>query len=126
VSFILGVDSATQSAGALDGELDPLKGMYWTWQSGYIHFKLEGMIRQADGNEQKITLHLGGYRSPNNSIQKISLLSSESLSAVTLELDLIDLIENVLSSHRFHIMSPGKDAVEFSEIISHAFKFKSR
>ncbi len=42
VRFSIGIDSATNTAGVLGGDLDPTKGMYWTWQSGYINFKLEG------------------------------------------------------------------------------------
>ena len=42
LQFQVGIDSATNSAGALGGDLDPTKGMYWTWQNGYINFKLEG------------------------------------------------------------------------------------
>ena len=43
ISFQVGVDSSTTLSGALGGDLDPTKGMYWTWQTGYIHFKLEGI-----------------------------------------------------------------------------------
>ena len=43
VKFNLGIDSITNVSGAMGGDLDPTKGMYWTWQSGYINFKLEGI-----------------------------------------------------------------------------------
>lgn len=122
LSFKLGIDSAIQSSGALEGELDPLKGMYWTWQSGYIHFKLEGMIHEADGKTKNIILHLGGYRSPNNSVKKVDLLSQHLHRHFSLELDLSDLIQQIISNNIFHIMSPGKEAVELSELISQSFK----
>lgn len=126
LSFKLGIDSAIQSSGALEGELDPLKGMYWTWQSGYIHFKLEGMINEADGKTKNIILHLGGYRSPNNSVKKVDLLSQHLHRNISLELDLSDLIQQVISNNIFHIMSPGKEAVELSELISQSFKIHNR
>jgi hypothetical protein len=31
VKFQLGIDSITNVSGALGGDLDPTKGMYWTW-----------------------------------------------------------------------------------------------
>ena len=42
IQFDLGTDSLTNVSGAFGGDLDPVKGMYWTWNSGYINFKLEG------------------------------------------------------------------------------------
>jgi len=44
INFQLGVDSLTNESGARGGDLDPTKGMYWSWQSGYINFKLEGSL----------------------------------------------------------------------------------
>jgi hypothetical protein len=42
IAFSIGIDSLTNNQGALTDDLDPQNGMYWTWQSGYINFKLEG------------------------------------------------------------------------------------
>ena len=42
IRFNIGVDSLTNVSGIFEGDLDPANGMYWTWQSGYINFKLEG------------------------------------------------------------------------------------
>lgn len=44
LKFNLGIDSLTNVSGAMGGDLDPTNGMYWTWQSGYINFKLEGKV----------------------------------------------------------------------------------
>ncbi len=33
VQFQLGIDSPTSVSGAMGGDLDPTKGMYWTWNS---------------------------------------------------------------------------------------------
>jgi hypothetical protein len=45
IQFNLGLDSLTNVSGALGGDLDPTKGMYWTWQNGYVNFKLQGSFR---------------------------------------------------------------------------------
>ena len=47
LKFVLGVDDSTSAQGIGEGPLDPIKGMYWTWQSGYINFKLEGVSNQC-------------------------------------------------------------------------------
>lgn len=73
LQFTLGVDSALNCSGAQDGDLDPLKGMFWTWNSGYIFFKLEGYSPASTGSLGRIEHHIGGYRSPFNAARKIVL-----------------------------------------------------
>lgn len=60
IDFLIGVDAARNGKGVQSGSLDPVNGMFWTWSSGYIFFKLEGLT--ADGRE--ITWHLGGRGEP--------------------------------------------------------------
>lgn len=70
VSFILGVDSMRsrsdlkERTGVLDVSGGMLEGMYWTWNSGYIFFKLEGISDQAKPDmtgQHKFRYHIGGY-----------------------------------------------------------------
>ena len=42
VHFLLGVDSLKNVSGIQTGNLDPSKGMFWTWNTGYVMAKLEG------------------------------------------------------------------------------------
>lgn len=42
IHFLLGVDSVDQTSGAQTGALDPVRGMFWTWNTGYLSFKIEG------------------------------------------------------------------------------------
>ena len=74
ISFMLGVDSALNCSGAQDGALDPLNGMFWTWNSGYIFFKLEGYSPSSTADMQRIEHHVGGYRYPNNVAKSIRLI----------------------------------------------------
>jgi hypothetical protein len=62
--FTLGVDSLLNCSGAQDGALDPLNGMFWTWNSGYIFFKLEGSSPASVADLHRIEHHIGGYRGP--------------------------------------------------------------
>lgn len=60
--FLLGVDSLANVSGAQTGALDPLNDMFWTWNSGYIFFKLEGESPQSGADLHRIEHHLGGFR----------------------------------------------------------------
>jgi hypothetical protein len=60
VEMMLGVDSLRSGSGAQTGALDPAKGMFWSWNSGYIMVKVEGNApTAADGS---FAFHLGGYK----------------------------------------------------------------
>jgi hypothetical protein len=50
-----GVDNVNNSSGTQDGDLDPGKGMFWTWNSGYIFFKHEGKWNGS----QPLLFHMG-------------------------------------------------------------------
>lgn len=59
IGFTLGVDAARNHAGAQTGALDPVRGMFWTWNSGYIFLKLEGQSPASPAPEQAYEYHLG-------------------------------------------------------------------
>ena len=73
ISFLLGVDSIRNVSGIQTGALDPLKGMFWTWNSGYIMAKLEGSSASSKIAGHSFTYHIGGFRQPMNTIRVISL-----------------------------------------------------
>ena len=58
ITFLLGVDSLLNVSGALGGDLDPTKGMYWAWNSGYINLKLEGSTPLSPYPKGVFELHL--------------------------------------------------------------------
>jgi hypothetical protein len=67
ISFTIGVDSlrSTMDISKRQGVLDPAQGhdgMYWTWNSGYIFFKMEGISPAAPVDQaHKFYYHIGGY-----------------------------------------------------------------
>ena len=65
IAFMLGVDSARNVSGAQTGDLDPAKGMFWTWSSGYIMFKLEGTSPTSGATNKSLTYHIGGFSGAN-------------------------------------------------------------
>jgi hypothetical protein len=61
----LGIDPELQMASDFKGALDPINGMYWTWNSGYIQLKCTGdLISMATKQEKHFELHLGGMQAP--------------------------------------------------------------
>lgn len=64
IEFLIGVDSARNSAGVQSGALDPAQGMFWTWNTGYIFFKLEGHSPESSASNQIVEYHIGGSREP--------------------------------------------------------------
>lgn len=73
MSFIIGVDSVRNFSGAQTGALDPLHGMFWTWNSGYIMAKLEGHSSFASTLGNMVEYHIGGFSGEQNVIKKITL-----------------------------------------------------
>ncbi len=73
INFIIGVDSSRNVSGAQTGALDPTNGMFWTWNTGYIFAKLEGRSPASPAPFQKLTHHIGGFRTGENAIRKVSL-----------------------------------------------------
>jgi hypothetical protein len=112
VAFLVGIDSLIQSAGALGGDLDPVHGMYWTWQSGYIHVKVETRTSKLEGESHSIICHLGGYSAPFNSNRQTGFrLNSQMHHTINLD--------QFLGSESFSqvrkIMSPSLTANKLSD-----------
>ena len=62
----MGVDSARNVSGAQEGALDPANGMFWSWNSGYIMIKAEGLSPQGTGGS--FTYHLGGFSGSDKAV----------------------------------------------------------
>lgn len=120
LKFNLGIDSATNVSGAMGGDLDPTKGMYWTWQSGYINFKLEGTSPLCTTRNKEFQFHLGGYQKPNYCLQTLSFPINDT-SKIDLKLDVQKILEQVDLPRTNHIMSPSAEAVLISKIVANAF-----
>lgn len=73
INFLLGVDSIRNVSGIQTGVLDPLQGMFWTWNSGYIMAKLEGTSDSSHIAGQAFTYHIGGFKGETNTNRYITL-----------------------------------------------------
>jgi hypothetical protein len=120
IKFNLGIDSVTNTKGAMGGDLDPTKGMYWAWHSGYINFKLEGTSNLCNTRNNSFEFHLGGFSYPNNSLQTIQLDFSN-MSAIVVNVDVAKFLAEVGLDKTNMIMTPSKTAVELSKKIASIF-----
>lgn len=82
IQFLLGVDSIRNVSGIQTGALDPMKGMFWTWNSGYIMAKLEGTSESSTIGGHYFTYHIGGFKGENNVLKTITLLIPETKESV--------------------------------------------
>ncbi|MEL7531033.1 MAG: MbnP family protein [Bacteroidota bacterium] len=121
IRFQLGIDSATNVSGAMGGDLDPTKGMYWSWNTGYINFKLEGKSPLASSPKQRFVYHLGGYLPPFASVQKVQL-ACEPQAEILLGLDLYPFLQAVELGEQPLLMSPGEQCVQLSATVASLFK----
>lgn len=79
VSFQLGVDSALNVSGAQQGDLSPSKGMFWSWNSGYIMLKFEGSSPVSTASNKGLVFHVGGF----GGINKVQRTITVNLSSTT-------------------------------------------
>ncbi len=122
--FLVGIDSATNSSGALDGDLDPTKGMYWSWQSGYINIKIEGAKTSEDSEKAEFQFHLGGYLPPNLAAQIVNI-DVANTDSIQLEVDLEQFLKSIDLKARQRVMSPSAEALILSGEFSNSIHLKN-
>lgn len=125
IIFNIGIDSLTNTSGAMTGDLDPIKGMYWAWQSGYINMKIEGKSSscnpETSGRKNEFQFHIGGYLKPYYAMQTIEINSNQNGNInsninenVNIGIDLNDFFSNIQLSKTNSVMIPGKYAMELA------------
>ncbi len=89
LEFNLGVDSLHNHTGDQAGDLDPLYGMIWTWNTGYIFFKQEGYFTSStSGTQQPLIYHYGTDRALAPITLPIELHVEGNKSVIQLQFDL--------------------------------------
>lgn len=110
ISFIIGVDSLRNFAGAQTGALDPAKGMFWSWNSGYIFVKLEGVSPRSASKKNRLTFHIGGAKYPDNTIRSFSKPFDKTLKIGAGTQTGIELIADAAALFK------GKTTIDFSKL----------
>lgn len=137
ISFLLGVDSIYNCSGAQSGALDPMNDMFWTWNSGYIFFKLEGTSSASAADLNRIEHHIGGYKAGNNAAQKIQLIFPENKPCLINENKVTEILvelnldqywngkEKIIISQLPLCMIPGAEALKIAGNFPGLFSIKS-
>jgi hypothetical protein len=120
VTFNIGIDSLTSVSGALNGDLDPTKGMYWAWQSGYINMKIEGKSPSCATRKNEFHFHLGGYRQPFYTLRNVEFNINDN-SNITIGIDLAKFFDTIDLSETNSVMIPGKTAMQLSDDVAKLF-----
>lgn len=120
--FNIGVDESLNTSGANSGDLDPAKGMFWSWQSGYINFKIEGVSPSCKTRKNKFQFHIGGYQKPYETIQavvfKLDILKN---SRLKINLDVSQFFKSIKLSSKNQIMIPGEEASNTADRLPQLF-----
>lgn len=100
MKVLMGVDSTHNVSGAQSGDLDPLYGMFWTWNTGYIMSKIEGRFKKAGGEDAFMSFHLGGFKGSFSVLREVTLpfpqelkVNGTAAATVTLKSDILKWFE---------------------------------
>jgi hypothetical protein len=124
IEFTLGVDTKTSAGGIGEGVLDPINGMYWTWQSGYINFKMEGVSDKSPARKNRFQLHLGGFKKPYVSAQTVAFSIKQFTADQSVYFDLKKFMNGVNLKKQHTIMSPSKESIVLSRLAKSCFYVK--
>lgn len=113
IFFDIGIDSISNYNAAFTKALDPINGMYWTWQSGFINFKIEGKIN----SKNNIEYHIGGFAYPNNALQKLAFAVPKNENNIFVNIDLYNFFNSIEKNFPYAIMSPNANAVAISRLL---------
>lgn len=141
ISFMIGVDSLLNCTGAQSGALDPVYGMFWTWNSGYIMVKLEGTSPSSYLPGHMIEFHIGGYRAPHITQRWVTLPLSgmitarpprqyqsspqDFISIIRVSADIYTLLNGISFHQLAGFMTPGSAADRIADNYQHMFSVKN-
>jgi len=120
VDFFVGIDSLTNVSGVMGGDLDPIKGMYWAWNTGYINFKLEGKCASVPSPRKTFEFHIGGYLPPYQTLQTVSIRTQER-ETIKVKVALDQFLNAIDLSKSYKVMSPGEEAQHLSTLLTKMF-----
>ena len=121
VQIFFGVDSFWQVSNSWEGDLDPLNGMYWDWQNGYIDYKVEGVSLCSGEIKHTVQYHLGGLQGGHSTRQFIDISGLQH--HVHLTWRAADFFsDSLLKDHPIE-MTPGFQAVQLSKRFKSAFSW---
>lgn len=132
ITYMIGVDETRNTSGAQTGALSPSEGMFWSWTTGYIFIKAEGMSPVAPFGQ--FMYHIGGFQGAENAIRTTNLSFGGNMLSVK-EGSKAGVNIKVNSARFWHggisladisaIHMPGQNAVTIADNFIGAFTFDS-
>ena len=123
LNFTIGVDSLANVSGAQSGDLDPIKGMYWAWNTGYINAKIEGKSSSCKSLKNVFEFHIGGYLPPFNALRKVQLpIKNVESNVLNIEADVDKWLSNIKLSETNSVLLPNKMAMTVADNYAQMFK----
>jgi len=102
IAFDLGLDKTHNSSMGFEGDLDPAWGMYWTWNTGYVFFRMMGRNPRT---QEGYSLDLGG---DNNLPHLVLSLTDFKVKSVMPQLGIhMDLNEIFQSPSNYSFVNDG-------------------
>jgi len=126
IDFLLGTDSLCNVSGILEGALDPINGMYWAWNSGYINLKSEGLYRDSTGKEFPFEFHIGGYAAPNETARSLSFPFDPKNGIPQLIMHMDHWLKFAFEKGLYSLMIPGKISAELATKVQDSFQLSYR
>jgi hypothetical protein len=129
ISFLVGIDSALHCSGAQSGALDPLNDMFWTWNNGYVNFKLEGKSASSSADNNRIEQHIGGYKGEYKTMRKVFLPIDEKYflknNAITIQMNLNEYWNGIKIAETPVIATAGALAKKVADNFTKMFTLKN-
>lgn len=125
VRFNIGIDSTSSVSGALSGDLDATKGMYWAWQSGYINMKIEGKSTSCKTRKNAFQFHIGGYMKPYYALKEVNINFNDNdndndninkCNEISIKIDVSKLFKSINLSETNSVMIPGEKAMQIADL----------
>lgn len=122
-SFVIGLDSAMHVSEDYTGDLDPILGMYWAWNTGYTNFKISGKRVVLGQQDQPFEYHIGGFQKPFETQQE-KIIQSNFTAQIKLDIQLLPLYEYMCKTQLYSLLIPGKEAKEIAALIPSLFQLQ--
>lgn len=125
--FNVGTDSLTNISGAMGGDLDPTRGMYWAWNTGYVNVKIEGRSSACNTLHHAFTFHIGGYMPPHQTVRKVELplqnlrIGETTTTDLRIDADLGLFFNHLRLAQTNSVMTPSKQAAQLADYFSGIF-----
>ena len=120
IRFAVGIDSKNSISEKFDGDLDPVLGMYWAWNTGYVNMKLEGKSSSCTNVKKEFQFHIGGYLPKQNALQEIEL-KIDGKQIINIEVELSKWLDTLSIKEANSVMTPGIKAMAMARIYKNMF-----